>query len=159
MPDELRSHVRYPSAYLLAQGLMYGKYHMTDPTVFYNQEDLWVRATEKYYRAVQPVEPYYVMWRPPGSGGPQFSLILPFTPRNKQVLIGWMAGLCDGDDYGRLLSYQSSKEKRVLGPQQVETTIDQDPYLSRRLTLWDQRGSRVIRGVAGHPDRGQAALR
>jgi uncharacterized membrane protein (UPF0182 family) len=146
MPDALRAHVRYPQDFLLAQSQVYAKYHMTDPVVFYNQEDLWVRATETYYGRVLPVEPYYVMWEPPGSDRAEFVLIQPFTPKGRQVLIGWMAGLSDGDNYGRFLAYQFTKESRVLGPQQVETKIDQDPVLSAQLTLWDQRGSTVIRG-------------
>ena len=146
MPKDLLAHIRYPIDYLLVQGLVYEKYHMTDPTVFYNQEDLWVRATEKYYNHVQPVEPYYIMWQLPGSDKPQFVLILPFTPKNRQVMIGWIAGMCDGNNYGRFLAYQFPKDKTVLGPQQVETKIDQDSYLSGQLTLWDQRGSNVIRG-------------
>ena len=131
---------------LLIQGLVYAKYHMTDPAVFYNQEDLWIRATEKYYRQVQPVEPYYIMWKPSSGDEPQFTLFLPFTPKNRQVLIGWIAGMCDAENYGRFLAYKFPKEKRVLGTQQVETKIDQDSYLSGQLTLWDQRGSNVIRG-------------
>jgi hypothetical protein len=146
MPDALLDHVRYPEGFLLTQGLVYAKYHMTDPTVFYNQEDLWVRATEKYYAQVQPVEPYYVMWKPPESEAIEFVQILPFTPKNRQVLIGWIAGMCDPGNYGRLLAYRFPKEKRVLGTQQVETKIDQDSHLSGQLTLWDQRGSNVIRG-------------
>jgi uncharacterized membrane protein (UPF0182 family) len=146
MPDALRAHVRYPETFLLAQGLVYRKYHMTDAEVFYNQEDLWVRATEKYHSDLQPVRPYYVMWKPPGSEGPEFGLILPFTPKNRQVMIGWIAGLCDGENYGRFIAYQFPKERRVLGPQQVETKIDQDRFLAGQLTLWDQRGSQVIRG-------------
>jgi hypothetical protein len=146
MPSALRKHVRYPIDMLLVQGLVYAKYHMTDPTVFYNQEDLWVRATEKYYNNVQPVEPYYIMWEPPGTNEMEFILMLPFTPKNKQVMIGWIAGMCDNDNYGRFLAYKFPKEKRVLGPQQVETKIDQDSFLSGQLTLWDQRGSNVIRG-------------
>lgn len=146
MPPALRKHVRYPADMLLMQGLVYAKYHMTDPTVFYNQEDLWVRATEKYYNNVQPVEPYYIMWEQPGSDETEFILMLPFTPKNKQVMIGWIAGMCDDENYGRFLAYQFPKEKRVLGTQQVETKIDQDSYLSGQLTLWDQRGSNVIRG-------------
>lgn len=146
MPETLERHIRYPADMLLIQGLMYTKYHMTDPTVFYNQEDLWVRATEKYYGSVQPVQPYYIMWELPESDRPEFVLMLPFTPKNRQVLIGWIAGMSDGDNYGRFLAYKFPKEKRVLGPQQVETKIDQDRYLSGQLTLWDQRGSRVIRG-------------
>lgn len=146
MPDALRRHVRYPSDLLLIQGAVYAKYHMTDPTVFYNQEDLWIRATEKYYGRVQAVEPYYIMWEPPDTDNLEFVLMLPFTPKNRQVLIGWIAGMCDGDNYGRLLAYKFPKEKRVLGTQQMETKIDQDSYLSGQLSLWDQRGSRVIRG-------------
>jgi uncharacterized membrane protein (UPF0182 family) len=146
MPAGLRAHVRYPQDFLLVQGLVYAKYHMRDPEVFYNQEDLWVRATEKHYDRVQPVEPYYVMWELPGSDRAEFVLIQPFTPRNRQVLIGWIAGLSDGDNYGRFIAYKFPKEKRILGPQQVETKIDQDSFLSGQLTLWDQRGSNVIRG-------------
>jgi hypothetical protein len=146
MSAGLRSHVRYPDGFLLAQGLVYAKYHMADPEVFYNQEDLWVRATEKYYSRVQPVEPYYVMWQLPGSEKAEFVAMLPFTPKNRQVMIGWIAGMCDGDNYGRFVAYKFPKEKRVLGPQQVETKIDQDRFLSGQLTLWDQRGSSVIRG-------------
>ncbi len=146
MSKDLLAHIRYPIDYLLVQGMVYEKYHMTDPTVFYNQEDLWIRATEKYYSNIQPVQPYYIMWQLPGSNKPQFVLILPFTPKNRQVMIGWIAGMCDGSDYGKFLSYQFPKDKLVLGPQQIETKIDQDSFLSGQLTLWDQRGSQVIRG-------------
>ncbi|MGK7391909.1 MAG: UPF0182 family membrane protein [Candidatus Cyclobacteriaceae bacterium M2_1C_046] len=146
MPDKLLEHVRYPVDYLLIQGLKYAKYHMEDPEVFYNQEDLWIRATENYYGQVVPVEPYYIMWEQPDSDEPEFSLILPFTPKNRQVSIGWIAGLSDPENYGRFISYSFPKDKRVLGPQQVETKIDQNSFLSGQLSLWDQRGSRVIRG-------------
>jgi uncharacterized protein len=146
MPSLIREHVRYPADMLLIQGLIYSKYHMNDPTVFYNQEDLWVRATEKYYGQVQPVEPYYIMWEQPDSDNMEFVLMQPFTPKNRQVLIGWIAGLSDGNNYGRLLSYKFPKDKRILGTQQVETKIDQDAFLSGQLSLWDQRGSSVIRG-------------
>jgi hypothetical protein len=86
------------------------------------------------------------MWQLPGSDKPQFSLILPFTPKNRQVMIGWIAGICDPPNYGRILAYQFPKDKMILGPQQVETKIDQDSFLSGQLSLWDQRGSNVIRG-------------
>ena len=146
MPPQLRAHVRYPQDLLLAQGLIFARYHMKDPEVFYNQEDVWVRATEKHYGAIKPVEPYYVMWEQPGSDKAEFVLILPFTPKNRQVLIGWIAALSDGDNYGRFIAYKFPKERRVLGPQQVETKIDQDSFLSGQLTLWNQQGSEVIRG-------------
>lgn len=146
MPKSIYAHVRYPADMLLVQGLIFEKYHMSDPRVFYNQEDLWVRATENYYGKVKPVDPYYIMWQLPGFTNPEFSIVLPFTPKNRQVSIGWIAGLCDGADYGKFLAYLFPKEKSILGPQQVETKIDQDPFLSGQLTLWNQRGSSVIRG-------------
>ncbi|HEY5680521.1 MAG TPA: UPF0182 family protein [Pseudomonadales bacterium] len=146
MPASLVAHVRYPQDFLLAQGLIFTRYHMSDPDVFYNQEDVWVRATEKHYHDITPVEPYYVMWELPGSDEAEFVLILPFTPKNRQVLIGWVAALSDGENYGRFIAYKFPKERRVLGPQQVETKIDQDSFLSGQLTLWDQQGSEVIRG-------------
>ncbi len=146
MPSDLVKHVRYPLDFMMVQGLMYAKYHMTDPTVFYNQEDLWIRATEKYYDQVQPVNPYYIMWQLPKTHKAEFVLILPFTPKNRQVSIGWVAGMCDGDNYGRFIAYKFPKDKSVLGPQQVETKIDQDSFLSGQLSLWNQRGSNVIRG-------------
>jgi hypothetical protein len=146
MPAELRAHVRYPEALLHAQGAVFARYHMTDPVVFYNQEDLWVRATEKYYDEIRPVEPYYVMWQAPGSNEVEFILMQPFTPKNRQVLIGWLAGMCDGANYGKIVAYRFPKDKWVLGPQQVDTKIDQAPRLSAQLTLWDQHGKRVIRG-------------
>ncbi len=146
MPSTLKQHVRYPANYLMLQGEVYAKYHMTDPAVFYNQEDLWVRATEKYYNDVQEVKPYYVMWERPGSDEPEFVVMMPFTPKNRQVLIGWIAGASDPEHYGEFIAYKFPKDKRVLGTQQVETKIDQNSYLSSQLTLWNQRGSNVIRG-------------
>ncbi|WP_319415816.1 UPF0182 family protein [Marispirochaeta aestuarii] len=146
MPEELRQHVRYPADFLQVQGAVYARYHMRNPEVFYNQEDLWVRATEKYYDSVQPVEPYYIMWERPGSDEAEFILMLPYTPKSKQVLIGWIAGVSDPENYGEFIAYRFPKEQRILGPQQMETKIDQDSFLSGQLSLWNQRGSNVIRG-------------
>ena len=154
MPADLRKHVRYPTDMLLVQGIVYAKYHMTDPTVFYNQEDLWVRATEKYYNNVQAVEPYYIMWEQPESDDMEFVLMLPFTPKNKQVMIAWIAGMCDDENYGRFLAYKFPKEKRVLGTQQVETKIDQDSYLSGQLTTLGPAGIECHQGkCTGHPGK------
>jgi uncharacterized membrane protein (UPF0182 family) len=146
MPESLQKHVRYPIDKLMVQGQVYAKYHMTDPRVFYNQEDIWVRATEKYYNTIKPVDPYYIMWERPEKDKTEFVLMQPFTPKNRQVMIGWIAGMSDGENYGEFLAYKFPKERRILGPQQVETKIDQDSYLSGQLSLWDQRGSNVIRG-------------
>lgn len=146
MPPGLRAHVRYPEEMLHAQGLVYSKFHMKSPEVFYNQEDLWVRARAQRQGSMGVVEPYYVMWQAPHSDRAELILMQPYTPKNRQVLIGWLAGMCDGEDYGRLLAYRFSKDRWVLGPQQVDTKIDQSPELSSQLTLWDQHGKRVIRG-------------
>jgi len=146
MPKDLLAHIRYPTDLLQVQGLIFEKYHMTDPTVFYNQEDLWMRATEQYNSQMQPVDPYYIMWQLPGADKPEFVVMMPFTPKGRQVLIGWIAGMCDPGNYGRLIAYQFPKDKTIIGPQQVETKIDQDSFLSGQLTLWSQRGSNVIRG-------------
>lgn len=146
MPGQLRQHIRYPVKMLKIQGDVYAKYHMTNVEVFYNQEDLWTPAQEKYYEDTQRVEPYYVMWEPPGSDSTEFILMQPFTPRNRDVMIGWMAGRSDGEHYGEILAYQFPKEKRVIGPSQFEAKIDQHSDLSSQITLWNQQGSRVIRG-------------
>jgi uncharacterized protein len=164
MAPSLRAHVRYPEQLMSAQGRVYAKFHMTDADVFYNQEDLWVRAREERRTRegrAGVVEPYYVMWQPdgadrlhpngaeprrPAGSGVEFILMQPYTPKNRQVLNGWLAGMCDGAEYGRLLAYRFSKDKWILGPQQVDTKIDQSPELSAQLTLWDQHGKRVIRG-------------
>lgn len=148
MPESLLNHIRYPSDMLELQGTVFAKYHMSDPTVFYNQEDLWIRATEKYHDNAKPipVEPYYIVWQTEDSDEPLYVLIMPFTPKNRQVLVGWIAGMSDPQHYGKFLAYRFPKERQILGPQQVETKIDQDSYLSGQLALWDQRGSRVLRG-------------
>ena len=146
MPEELISHLRYPEAYLAMQARVYATYHMLDPEVFYNREDFWQIPNEKYGGERQPVEPYYTILQLPGSEQSEFVLILPFTPSGKDNMIAWMAGRCDGENYGELLVYLFPKERVIFGPMQIETRIDQSTHISQQLTLWDQRGSRVIRG-------------
>jgi uncharacterized membrane protein (UPF0182 family) len=146
MPVELLSHMRYPETFLSLQARVYATYHMTDPVVFYNREDLWQIPNEKYAGSVQPVEPYYTILHLPGEEVPEFVLILPFTPARRDNMIAWMAGRSDGDNYGELLVYLFPKDRVVYGPMQIETRIDQNTLISQQLTLWDQRGSRVIRG-------------
>lgn len=146
MPASLRAHIRYPEDYFLAQVEMYRTYHMQDPQVFYNREDLWAVPREKFTGQEQPMEPYYVMMRLPGADKPEFLLLLPFTPVNKNNMVAWLSAGSDGADYGKLLAYKFPKDKLVYGPLQVEARIDQDPTISQQLSLWDQKGSRVIRG-------------
>jgi hypothetical protein len=150
MPAGLRKHVRYPELQLELQAAVYGLYHMTDPGVFYNREDLWTVASEvrsnNQDQAAQPMMPNFVLMTLPGESGVEFVEILPFTPGNRNNLIGWIAGRSDGDNYGALIAYNFPKNKLVDGPLQVEARIDQSPQLSGQLTLWNQQGSRVVRG-------------
>ena len=148
MPADLRRHVRYPEALFQAQAEAYRTFHMRDPQVFYNKEDLWDIARNLFGQSGQPenVRPTYVVATLPGEKDPEFLLILPFTPRGKDNLIGWMAARCDGDRLGNLLFYQLPKQQLMYGPMQVESRIDQDQNISKDLTLWNQQGSRVLRG-------------
>jgi uncharacterized protein len=150
MPSDIRSHVRYPELLLELQAAVYGLYHMTNAEAFYNREDLWTVATEvrgnNRGQPAQPVEPNFVLMTLPGETGVEFVEILPFTPANRNNLIGWIAGRSDGQHYGTLVAYNFPKNKLVDGPLQVEARIDQNPQLSGQFSLWNQQGSRVVRG-------------
>ncbi|NPV52941.1 MAG: UPF0182 family protein [Firmicutes bacterium] len=146
MPDSLKSHIRYPEDLFRIQANVLNAYHMEDPDVFYNKEDAWSIAREVYAGQEQEVAPYYVIMRPPGEKKLQFILMLPFTPVGKNNMISWLFAKCDPPDYGRLVLYKFPKEHLVYGPAQIEARIDQDPNISQLLTLWSQKGSRVIRG-------------
>ncbi|WP_036480443.1 UPF0182 family protein [Myxosarcina sp. GI1] len=146
IPPEVKAHFRYPLDLFKIQAKMYLTYHMSDPQVFYNREDLWRFSTELYDGAQQPSEPYYLIMRLPGEDREEFALILPFTPVNKDNMIAWMAARSDGENYGNLLLYEFSKQELVYGPFQIEARIDQNPEIAQQLTLWSQQGSRVIRG-------------
>ena len=151
MPAGLRAHVRYPELLLALQAEVYGLYHMTDPQVFYNREDLWTVATDisadvQQGQAAQPMEPNFLLMRLPGERDLEFVEILPFTPANRNNLIGWIAGRSDGEHYGAAIAYDFPKTRLVDGPLQVEARIDQNAQLSSQLTLWNQQGSHVRRG-------------
>ena len=146
MPEGLNEHIRYPETYFNVQVQVYATYHMEDPVVFYNREDLWQVASEKYFGATQAVEPYYTILQLPGEAEPEFVLMQPFTPARRDNMIAWMAGRSDGENYGEILVYLFPKDRVIFGPMQIETRIDQNPLISQQLTLWDQRGSRAIRG-------------
>jgi uncharacterized protein len=146
MPSDLKAHIRYPSDLLTVQAELYSTYHMTDTQVFYQREDVWEFATERYRESFQPVEPYYVMLQYPGREQVEFVLMLPFTPSNKNVINAWMAGRSDYERYGTLTVYTLPKGVEVLGPRQIEARIDQNTEMSRALSLWGRQGSEVIRG-------------
>lgn len=146
MPDDLRRHIRYPVDYLWAQARQYATYHMTDVRVFYNKEDLWQIPTEIRDNAEQLIEPYYVILPLPGSQESEYLLILPFNPATRNNMIAWMAARNDPEHYGQLKVYELPKQELVFGPLQIEGRINQEPTISQQFTLWDQRGSNVIRG-------------
>ena len=147
MPESLRSHLRYPEDFFTIQADKYLKFHMTDPQVFYNQEDLWNFPLELFFSASsQPMEPYYLIMGLPGEEQEEFVLIMPFTPDGKPNLVGWLAARNDGDHYGSLIAYTFPKERQIDGPQQVEARITTNPDISQQFTLWDQAGSNVLRG-------------
>jgi hypothetical protein len=152
MPSALRKHVRYPELLLKLQADVYGLYHMTDPEVFYNREDLWTVASEvgmdeSGQQKTQAMEPNFVLMKLPGEIALEFVEILPFTPANRNNLIGWIAGRSDGAQYGTSVVYDFPKTKLVDGPLQIEARIDQNAQLSGQLTLWNQQGSHVRRGT------------
>jgi uncharacterized protein len=146
MPASLRAGVRYPETLLGLQGQVYARYHMGNPVQFYNDEERWEVAREIYRDREQNIEPYYILWRDEGATEPEFLLVMPFTPRQRPLMAGWLAGRSDGEHYGRLLAYKIPHERQILGPAQFESTISGDPTLSHRLNLWNQGGSSVIRG-------------
>lgn len=151
MPPWLRAHVRYPELLLSLQAEVYGLYHMTDPEVFFNREDQWTVATQTGpggggEQSMQAMQPNFVLMTLPGETNLEFVEILPFTPNNRNNMIGWIAARSDGEHYGTAVVYDFPKTRLVDGPQQIEARIDQNAQLSGQLTLWNQQGSHVIRG-------------
>ena len=151
MPATMRAHLRYTDTLLKLQAHAYGLYHMTDPAAFFNREDLWTPATESAVdvagqRSTQEMQPNYVLMKLPGENGMEFVNILPFTPSNRNNLIGWIAGRSDGANYGTAIAYNFPKTRLVDGPSQIEARIDQNAQISGQLTLWNQQGSHVHRG-------------
>ncbi len=142
MPDDLRKHVRYPHQFLQVQAAMFAAYHMTDPKVFYNKENLW----EIPALGEKPMEPYYTIMKLPGEKVEEYILLLPFTPSKRDNLAAWLTARCDGENYGKILAYTFPRDRLVYGPKQIDARINQDSFISQQLSLWNQRGSEVIRG-------------
>lgn len=146
LPKSLRVHLRYPVDLFNVQAERLLTYHMTDPQVFYNREDQWQIPTEIYRDSSQQVEPYYLIMKLPTATTEEFILLNPLTPTKRNNLIAWLAGRSDGQSYGKLLLYQFPKQELVFGPGQIEARINQQPQISEQFSLWDQQGSRVIKG-------------
>jgi uncharacterized protein len=147
MPASLRKHIRYPEDLFIIQAGVYSTYHMKDPEVFYNKEDLWNFPKESHKgQSATTMQPYYTIMRLPGEPREEFILMLPMVPNNRDNMIAWLAARCDGENYGKVIEFAFSKEKLIYGPAQIEARIDQDTTISQQLSLWNQTGSRVIRG-------------
>jgi hypothetical protein len=148
MPADLRAHARYPETLFSVQAEIYRTYHMLDPQSFYNKEDLWdlARHTTAQGGGAEPVTPTYVVATLPGQDKAEFLLLVPFTPRNKDNLIGLMVARCDGPNLGDVVVLLLSKQELIFGPMQVGARINQDQTISKDLTLWNQQGSQVLRG-------------
>ncbi|MEI6313507.1 MAG: UPF0182 family protein, partial [Syntrophus sp. (in: bacteria)] len=142
MPADLKRHIRYPQWLLQLQASMYSAYHMTDPKVFYNKENLW----EIPVFDDKLMQPYYTIMKLPNEKKEEYILLLPYTPAKRDNLAAWLAARCDAPDYGKLVVYTFPRDRLIFGPKQVDARINQDSYISQQLTLWNQRGSKVIRG-------------
>jgi len=147
MPLGLRAHIRYPYHMFKVQAGIYETYHMSDPEVFYNKEDMWATPQEIYGDTQADMIPYYIINSFPDLKNPeQYVLMFPFTPTNKNNMVSWIAAFSDPDTYGKMIEYQFPKEKLIFGPLQIESRIDQNSEISQLFTLWSQSGSDIIRG-------------
>ena len=146
MPEDLRAHIRYPQDLFTIQAHVYATYHMQDPQVFYNKEDLLSIPRRTVGGTEQEMEAYYTIMRLPGETKEEFVLLLPFTPNKRDNMRAWLAARSDPPHYGKLIALDFPKAKLIYGPKQIEARIDQDAFISQQLSLWGQRGSQVIRG-------------
>ena len=146
MPHGLKEHIRYPEDLMRVQMRIYGTYHMKDPQVFYNREDVWRTPNEIYSSNEVELKPYYIILKLPDAEKEGFFLITPLIPRGKENMVAWFVAHSDPDNYGKLEVFRLSKQELTYGPMQIEARIDQDTEISQLLTLWDQQGSEVIRG-------------
>jgi uncharacterized membrane protein (UPF0182 family) len=152
MPVDLQKHVRYPEDLFLIQAQLYRAYHMDAPEVFYNREDLWQFPRQPGGFIGGDVgdgakmAPYYIIMRLPGEARAEFFIMLPMVPSRRENMIAWLAARCDAPDYGKLIVYEFPKDKLVYGPFQIEARINQNTEISQQISLWNQMGSRVIRG-------------
>ncbi|WP_074130896.1 UPF0182 family protein [Bradyrhizobium sp. NAS96.2] len=147
MPADLQKHIRYPEDLFLIQARLYQTYHMEAADVFYNREDLWQFPRQPGGDGIATMAPYYIIMRLPDEPQAEFFLMLPMVPSRRDNMIAWLAARCDAPDYGKLIVYEFPKEKLVYGPFQIEARINQNTEISQQITLWNQMGSRVIRGA------------
>ena len=146
MPADLRAHLRYPEDLFRVQTDMYAAYHMAEPEIFYHREDQWQKP--ELSRTPERRDPFlrHMVMRLPEERQAEFILMVPFTPRGKDNLASWMVARNDGEHYGQLVVYRFPKQSLIFGPSQIVNRINQDTEISRQISLWDQRGSEVVRG-------------
>jgi uncharacterized membrane protein (UPF0182 family) len=146
MPADLRAHLRYPGDLFRQQTALYATYHMVDPDAFYHREDQWQYPNVE--KGTPNANPFmrHIILRLPGETNPEFIYMTPFTPSGKDNLAAWMAARMDGPNYGKLVAYRFPKQSLVYGPKQIANRINQETSISQQITLWDQKGSSVVRG-------------
>ena len=147
MPENMRTHLRYPNALFKIQAGVYTKYHMNEVKVFYQREDLWDIAHQIYGTEDVQMDPsYYIFNLPDTEEGAEFINMIPFTPKSKQNMTAIMMARNDGANYGQLIVYTMPKNKTVYGPMQIEAQIDQNTEISKEFSLWASSGSKYKRG-------------
>jgi hypothetical protein len=152
MPPDLQKHIRYPEDLFRIQARLFQTYHMEAANVFYNREDLWQFPRQPAGDGVPSMDgttamvPYYIIMRLPGEPQAEFFIMIPMVPSRRDNMIAWLAARCDAPGYGKLIVYEFPKEKLVYGPFQIEARIHQNTEISQQISLWNQMGSRVIRG-------------
>lgn len=150
IPARLRPHLRYPELMFLIQADVLRAYHMTDVTAFYSKEDLYVVPRDvsgaQGETGQGQMPPYYVLMKLPQDKDERFIIMLPYTPNGKDNMVAWLAADSDPAQYGRLTLFTFPKKRLIFGPAQIEAKLNQDPRISSQLTLWNQQGSRVLRG-------------
>jgi uncharacterized protein len=146
LPKDLQSHIRYPEDLFTVQARMYSTYHMQDPQVFYNKEDLWVIPRLPQEGREREMEPYFTIMRLPGESKEEFVLLSGFNPSGRDNMIALLVARMDPPRYGGMIAYQFPKQKLVFGPRNIQARINQDPVISQQIALWNQQGSRVITG-------------
>ena len=146
MPEALREHMRYPHALFQIQADVYGRYHMNDVNVFYQEEDIWSVAHEMYGTEEKKMTSNFFVLKLPGETSAEFVSSLPYTPRGKQNMTAQLISRSDGEHYGELVLYRYPKSKTIYGPMQIEAQIDQNTKISQDFSLWSQAGSRYSRG-------------
>jgi uncharacterized membrane protein (UPF0182 family) len=146
LPSDLLPHLRVPEELFNVQTRMFGRYHVTNAQQFFRNDDLWTVPTGTTSEQTLPSEAYYVVMRMPGEAESEFLLLQPMVPNLRPNMISWIAARNDAPNYGATRVYRFPADSTVFGPAQIEARIDQDPIISQQVSLWNQSGSKVIRG-------------